>query len=115
MDKIRKKKFLKLKIDFISFKIHFIHKMSLSENYKWNIANEFFKKKGFVSHQIDTFDDYIHNGIQRVVSETDVVVNISSTQRYTVSFDDVYIPNPSIIEEDRTVRPMYPPEARIRD
>lgn len=89
--------------------------MSLSENYKWNIANEFFKKKGFVSHQIDTFDDYIHNGIQRVVSETDVVVNISSTQRYTVSFDDVYIPNPSIIEEDRTVRPMYPPEARIRD
>ena len=29
---------------------------NLSENYKWNIMNEFFKEKGFVAHQIDTFD-----------------------------------------------------------
>ena len=87
----------------------------LSENYKWNIMNEFFKKKGFVSHQVDTFNDYINNGIKRVVSESDIVVNLSPTQKYTVSFDNVYIPKPSIIEEDRTVREMFPAEARQRD
>ena len=87
----------------------------ISENYKWNIINEFFKKKGFISHQIDTFNDYINNGIQRVITESDIVTNISPTQKYTVSFDNIYIPKPSIIEEDRTVRPMFPSEARQRD
>lgn len=87
----------------------------LSENYKWNIINEFFKKKGFVSHQVDTFNDYINNGVQRVITESDIVVNLSPTQKYTVSFDNIYIPKPSIIEEDRTVRPMFPSEARQRD
>lgn len=87
----------------------------LSENYKWNIINEFFKKKGFVSHQVDTFNDYINNGIQRVITESDIVITVSETHKYTVSFDNVYIPNPSIIEEDRTVRPMFPSEARQRD
>jgi len=88
---------------------------NLSENYKWNIMNEFFKEKGFVAHQIDTFDDYINNGIERVVSENDIVINQSETQKYTVSFSDVYIPKPSTIEEDRTVREMFPAEARQRD
>lgn len=87
----------------------------LSENYKWNIISEFFKKKGFVSHQVDTFNDYISNGIQRVITESDIVITVSETHKYTVSFDNVYIPNPSIIEEDRTVRPMFPSEARQRD
>jgi len=87
----------------------------LSENYKWNIINEFFKKKGFVSHQIDTFNDLLKNGIPRVITESDIVVNVSPTHKYTVSFDNVYIPNPSIIEEDRTVRQMFPAEARQRD
>lgn len=88
---------------------------TLTENYKWNIMNEFFKEKGFVSHQLDTFNDYLSNGIERVVSENDIVINQSSTQKYTVSFSDVYIPNPSTIEEDRTVRNMFPAEARQRD
>jgi DNA-directed RNA polymerase beta subunit len=87
----------------------------LSENYKWNIINEFFKKKGFVSHQVDTFNDYINNGVQRVITESDIVVNLSPDQKYTVSFENIYIPKPSVIEEDRTVRPMFPSEARQRD
>jgi len=87
----------------------------LPENYKWNIINEFFKKKGFVSHQVDTFNDYINNGVQRVITESDIVVNLSPDQKYTVSFENIYIPKPSVIEEDRTVRPMFPSEARQRD
>ena len=90
-------------------------KKMLSENYKWNIINEFFKKKGFVSHQIETSDDYINNGIPRVVAESDIVVQLNPTQKYTVSFENVFIPPPSIIEEDRTVRPLFPSEARQRD
>lgn len=88
----------------------------LSENYKWNIINSYFKKKGFVSHQIDTFNDYINNGIQCVVNEVDIQVDQPEHDyKYSVSFGQVYVPNPSIIEEDRSVRPMFPTEARQRD
>ena len=88
--------------------------MNLSENFSWNIINSFIKKKGFVSHQIDTFDDYINNGIARVIAENDIVIEQKDT-KYTISFNDVYIPNPTIIEEDRTVRVMLPSECRQRD
>ena len=86
----------------------------MSENFKWNIINSFTRKKGFVSHQIDTFDDYINNGIARVIAENDIVIE-QKDAKYTISFNDVYIPNPSIIEEDRTVRVMLPSECRQRD
>lgn len=88
----------------------------LSENYKWNIINSFFQKKGFVSHQIDTFNDYLTNGIQSVVNEVDIKVDQPEQKyKYSISFGQIYIPNPSIIEEDRTVRQMLPKEARQRD
>ena len=44
----------------------------LSENYKWNLINDYVKKKSLISHQIDTFNDYLNNGIQRVIEECDI-------------------------------------------
>jgi hypothetical protein len=88
----------------------------LSENYKWNIINTFFKKKGFVSHQIDTFNDFLNNGIQCVVNEVDINLDQPDQDyKYSISFGQVHIPNPTIIEEDRSIRPMLPAEARQRD
>ena len=88
--------------------------MSLSENHRWNILKDHFDTKGLVSHQIDTFDDYIINGIQRSVQEVDIKI-CQKDLNYRATFGDVYIPNPSIIEEDRKVREMFPSEARTRD
>jgi len=86
----------------------------LTENLQWNIVYSYFKEKGYVSHQIDTFNDYINNGIQRVVEESDIVIN-QPEYKYTISFGKVFIPTPSIIEEDRTIRKILPFEARQRD
>ena len=86
----------------------------LTENLQWNIVYSYFKKKGYVSHQIDTFNDYINNGIQRVVEESDIVLN-QPEYKYSISFGKVFIPTPSIIEEDRTIRKILPSEARQRD
>ena len=86
----------------------------LSENFKWNVIKSYFEKKGFIDHQITTFNDYINTGIQRVVKECDIVVN-QKDLKYTVNFGEVYIPTPKIIEEDRKVRLLYPLEARTKD
>ena len=86
----------------------------LSENFKWNVIKSYFEKKGFIDHQITTFNDYINTGIQRVVKECDIIVN-QKDLKYTVNFGEVYIPTPKIIEEDRKVRLLYPLEARTKD
>lgn len=86
----------------------------LSENFKWNVIKSYFDKKGFIDHQITTFNDYINSGIQRVVKECDIIVN-QKELKYTVNFGEVYIPTPKITEEDRKVRLLFPLEARTKD
>ena len=44
----------------------------LSENYRWNLISQFVKTKGLLSHQIETFDEFIENGISRVIHECDI-------------------------------------------
>ena len=86
----------------------------LSENKRWNLIDEYSKKKTFLSHQIDTFDEFIHDGINRVINECDINLKTKDFAcKY--SFDEVYIPSPCIIKEDRSVRLMYPNEARHSD
>ena len=87
---------------------------NISEKYRFEVLKNYFEIKGIVGHQIDTFNDYLNNGIQRVVKESDIIV-ATKEQKYTVSFGDIFIPNPSLIEEDRSVRHIYPCEARKRD
>lgn len=88
--------------------------MMLSENYRWNLISQFVKTKGLLSHQIETFDEFVENGISRVIHECDINLKTKDALcRYT--FDEVYIPNPCIIKEDRSMRVMYPNEARHSD
>jgi DNA-directed RNA polymerase beta subunit len=84
------------------------------ENYKWNLVNEYYKTKSLISHQVETFDDYIKNGIERVINECEIHLKTKDF-KCSYSFNEVFIPKPTIIKEDRTVRIMYPSEARQSD
>ena len=55
----------------------------LSEKYRFEILKNYFDDKGIIRHQIDTFNDFLNNGIQRVVKETDIIIN-SKEQKYTI-------------------------------
>lgn len=86
----------------------------LSEKYRTNIVSKFIKTSGIISHQLNSFNDFLNFGIARVVKENIIQIK-KKDQACTISFGDVYIPPPTIIEEDRKVRPLYPHEARTRD
>jgi DNA-directed RNA polymerase II subunit RPB2 len=92
----------------------------LSENHCWDILGNHFKNKGFVHHQTESFDHFLNTTLPKLISEEPPLIitpepNDSNYKKYTVSFSDVYIPNPTVIEEDRTLRPFTPAEARQRD
>ncbi|MHA2038436.1 MAG: DNA-directed RNA polymerase subunit beta [Promethearchaeota archaeon] len=87
----------------------------ISEDQTWKILENHFNTEGFVRIQIDSYDNFLNTGIPEIIDrEPDIVINLEKT-KYTVQFSDVYIPQPTINEEDRTISGVYPAEARIKD
>lgn len=92
----------------------------IPEEHIWSILGDNFKRNGFVRHQIDTYNDFIRNGLYDViVSEPPIVIQnpeaTTGIRTYTISFKDVYVPKPKVVEENRIVRTFTPMEARRRD
>ena len=46
----------------------------IDEKHIWEIIRSHFNTKGLISHQIDSFNDYINFGIQRVIDEESDIV-----------------------------------------
>ena len=93
----------------------------IPEEHIWNILKDVFENEGFVSHQTKSFDNLLNYGIPKIITEEPNIVIIPKPGekdkkyiKYTISFDNVYIPKPSIIE-DREIHTFYPSEARQRD
>ena len=94
----------------------------MSETHTWNILKDYFKKKGFVHHQTESFDHFINVGIQKIITEEPEILmnsksgkNPGSYSSYKVSFSNVHIPQPTVTEDTRVLRGFYPSEARQRD
>lgn len=97
----------------------------LSEKHRWNILGDHFKRKGFVHHQTESFDHFINVGLPRIITEkppitisranSDSKDHAFDYESYTIAFSDVYVPKPTVIEEDRVLRGFCPAEARRRD
>jgi len=82
----------------------------------WNIIENNIKNKGLVSHQLDSFNHFLNFGIEQVIqAEADISITPKKGQKYTVSFGEVHIPFPKVMEEDRILRTLYPFDARLRD
>ena len=94
----------------------------MSEEHTWNILGDHFKRKGFVHHQTESFDQFINVGIHKIITEEPEIVlnskngkNPGSYTSYKVSFSNVYVPNPTVTEDTRVLRGFFPAEARQRD
>ena len=58
----------------------------------------------------------LQHSLQDIVGEESVInVQIKPGITYRVEFGQVHVDQPYVIEEDRTVRPIFPNEARLRN
>ena len=88
----------------------------MKEHKIMKILKNYFETKGFVNHQIKSFDHLIYNSLQEIVQEESVIdVEIKSGVNYRVEFGQIHVDRPYVIEEDRTVRYVTPAESRLRD
>lgn len=82
----------------------------ISEKQTWNIISDHFNKVGLVANQVETFNEFITHGIEEILTSSPLVSGDTM-----VEFSNVYIPYPTVTEDDRTIRDLFPFEARNRD
>ena len=96
----------------------------VTEEHCWDILRNNFETVGFVQHQTESFNNFINNRLSQIFMEEPPIVittkqkddkSSESYEKYTVSFSDIYVPSPILIEEDRSIHVFYPSEARQRD
>ncbi|NCY26335.1 MAG: hypothetical protein EBX37_16300, partial [Alphaproteobacteria bacterium] len=80
------------------------------------ILKNYFETYGIAHIQIDSYNEFILKGIQRVIDEkSDIVVQPKANSRIHFHFGNVFVSNPVVIDEDRSIRPLFPQEARDRE
>ncbi|AGO11076.1 AaceriAFR404Cp [[Ashbya] aceris (nom. inval.)] len=91
----------------------------------WTVISAFFREKGLVSQQLDSFNQFINYTIQDLILEDSTLIleqlaqhtteadNIS--RKYEISFGKIYLAKPSMTESDGVSHAMYPQEARLRN
>eukprot|EP00924_Labyrinthula_sp_SR-Ha-C_P008175 maker-scaffold_11-snap-gene-5.7-mRNA-1 protein AED:0.01 eAED:0.01 QI:0/1/0.5/1/1/1/2/27/1570 len=94
----------------------------------WQVISCYFRDKGLVRQQLDSFDKFINNSLQELVHDApDIEVSqnlqflpgedltIHKNIAYTVSFGQIYLASPSVRESDGTTTTLFPFEARLRN
>lgn len=98
---------------------------AISAEDSWTVISAFFREKGLVSQQLDSFNQFINYTIQDLILEDSTLIleqlaqhttetdNIS--RKYEISFGKIYLAKPSMTESDGVSHAMYPQEARLRN
>jgi DNA-directed RNA polymerase beta subunit len=88
----------------------------LCEETRLNIVKDYFNINGLVKHQIDTFNWFVVKGLKNIINnEPSIKYESSKYDSYTLKFSNICVEPPTIIDDDRIIRNLYPQEARNKD
>ena len=89
----------------------------------WTLIHSYFNQgnqNSLLSHQIDSFNDFIRHGINQVIQQTNpvkVYYDDEENERQIdvdVTFGDITLTKPTIHENNGSTTPMLPNVARLR-
>ena len=88
----------------------------MDEQTIWKIIGSYFTQNGVVGYQLESFNDFINFGMQNIVDqETSISLTPKKSQKYEVSFGQISVAPPQVIEEDRKMHSTFPNDARRRN
>ena len=80
------------------------------------ILNSFKDDVGFVRFQIESYNDFIDNRLQKIVDEIgEIKPEVPEIGELTIKFEKVSVGKPCVKEAEGSVRDIFPMEARLRD
>lgn len=90
----------------------------------WEIIESYFRdKKTLVKHQLESYNDFVDNKIQKIINEFSPIKSFTNYNEdlgkylteYQIEFGDISISKPVINDNSGEVKVMYPNDARLRD
>lgn len=88
----------------------------LREDVRLSIVKDYFDTNGLIKHQIETFNWFINKGLKNIINnEPSIKYESNKYDNYTLKFSNICVEQPTIIDDDRIARPLYPQEARNKD
>ena len=81
------------------------------------IIGKYFKENSFVSSNINSFNNFIDNELQKIIeenSEIEPTIIPPNVDEYKIKFNRIWVGTPYITEADGSKREIYPIEARLR-
>ncbi|PWW75632.1 beta and beta-prime subunits of DNA dependent RNA-polymerase [Tuber magnatum] len=90
----------------------------------WQVISAFFDRKGLVSQQLDSFDEFVGTTMVEMIDEDSLLTLDQNTpqsddgivlRRYEIMFGPCYLSRPTMTEGDGSTQPMLPQEARLRN
>ena len=79
------------------------------------LLNSFVKDVGFVNHQINSYNEFLSRGIQKIIDEIKEIALETETGELRIKLGKIRIEKPYIKEADGATRLITPKEARIRN
>ena len=77
------------------------------------LYKSYFTRDKLVHHHINSFNDFIERGLQKVIDEVDIIeTNIENTY---VKLGEIHVEKPMVMEADGSIEPLYPNDARLRN
>lgn len=77
------------------------------------LSRSYFKRENIVRHHVDSFNDFLDYGLQKVITEQGVIeTDIEDTY---VKLGDIRIGKPNVKEADGSQDLLYPNDARLRN
>ncbi|MFH1127435.1 MAG: DNA-directed RNA polymerase subunit B'' [archaeon] len=86
--------------------------MKIAKSY----MDEYAKNKGLISHQIDSYNDFIQRRLQKTINEIGkIIIELPTGEELIIRLGKVSIERAQINEADGSVRAILPHEARLRN
>ncbi len=78
-----------------------------------SLIKAFVEENGLINHQIESYNDFIENGLQKVVDEVGVIQ--PEIENFEIRLENIKIGKPAVREANGSIRKILPNEARLRD
>jgi len=86
--------------------------------YKYNaLIKSYFKENSFVSHNIESFNNFIEKELQNIINENKEIeptIIPHNIEEFKIKFSNIEVKKPEITEADGSRRNIFPIEARLR-
>ncbi|MBU0899090.1 MAG: DNA-directed RNA polymerase subunit B'' [Nanoarchaeota archaeon] len=79
------------------------------------MIKDFEEKIGWANFQINSFNNFVKTGMQKIIDEIDIVTLTPELGDLKLKFGKVVVSNPIIKEADGSTRHIFPSEARVRN